>query len=179
MRVSPLGGLETCSRSSCCTMCPLHCWGCPVCSPARSSRQSHLLPSALPATAATGKRFSLRQSRARSGVLAFGDRQMDKPGSLAGPSKRSFPQNPSPECASHCRFMNHRVPSNCRYQPTEYEHAANCATHAVSPCPRPRVREDSAQLSVGPLRNLKGHQSLWLDSMNLKVFSNLSDSVPL
>ncbi|KAI1233707.1 hypothetical protein IHE44_0004148 [Lamprotornis superbus] len=31
--------------------------------------------------------------------------------------------------------MNHRVPSNCRYQPTEYEHAANCATHAVSPCP--------------------------------------------
>ncbi|XP_015273056.1 PREDICTED: monocyte to macrophage differentiation factor 2, partial [Gekko japonicus] len=28
------------------------------------------------------------------------------------------------------RFMNHRVPSNCRYQPTEYEHAANCATHA-------------------------------------------------
>ncbi|NWY73034.1 PAQRA factor, partial [Erithacus rubecula] len=39
-----------------------------------------------------------------------------------------------PECVflpvSHCRFMNHRVPSNCRYQPTEYEHAANCATHA-------------------------------------------------
>ncbi|XP_061329308.1 monocyte to macrophage differentiation factor 2 isoform X2 [Pezoporus flaviventris] len=32
--------------------------------------------------------------------------------------------------SSHCRFMNHRVPSNCRYQPTEYEHAANCATHA-------------------------------------------------
>lgn len=32
----------------------------------------------------------------------------------------------------HCRFMNHRVPSNRRYQPTEYEHAANCATHAVS-----------------------------------------------
>ncbi|NXL66950.1 PAQRA factor, partial [Chordeiles acutipennis] len=31
---------------------------------------------------------------------------------------------------SCCRFMNHRVPSNCRYQPTEYEHAANCATHA-------------------------------------------------
>ncbi|NWY45497.1 PAQRA factor, partial [Sylvia atricapilla] len=31
---------------------------------------------------------------------------------------------------SRCRFMNHRVPSNCRYQPTEYEHAANCATHA-------------------------------------------------
>uniref|UniRef100_A0A8C4W2U0 Monocyte to macrophage differentiation associated 2 n=1 Tax=Gopherus evgoodei TaxID=1825980 RepID=A0A8C4W2U0_9SAUR len=27
-------------------------------------------------------------------------------------------------------FMNHRVPSNRRYQPTEYEHAANCATHA-------------------------------------------------
>uniref|UniRef100_A0A7M4FDC1 Monocyte to macrophage differentiation associated 2 n=1 Tax=Crocodylus porosus TaxID=8502 RepID=A0A7M4FDC1_CROPO len=26
--------------------------------------------------------------------------------------------------------MNHRVPSNRRYQPTEYEHAANCATHA-------------------------------------------------
>ncbi|XP_060029277.1 monocyte to macrophage differentiation factor 2 isoform X1 [Erinaceus europaeus] len=27
--------------------------------------------------------------------------------------------------------MNHRVPPNKRYQPTEYEHAANCATHAV------------------------------------------------
>ncbi|XP_053936318.1 monocyte to macrophage differentiation factor 2 isoform X2 [Cuculus canorus] len=31
----------------------------------------------------------------------------------------------------YARFMNHRVPSNCRYQPTEYEHAANCATHAL------------------------------------------------
>uniref|UniRef100_A0A4X2LQS7 Monocyte to macrophage differentiation associated 2 n=1 Tax=Vombatus ursinus TaxID=29139 RepID=A0A4X2LQS7_VOMUR len=30
----------------------------------------------------------------------------------------------------HSRFMNHRVPANKRYQPTEYEHAANCATHA-------------------------------------------------
>ncbi|NXY01677.1 PAQRA factor, partial [Pteruthius melanotis] len=39
------------------------------------------------------------------------------------PERVSFP-------ASRCRFMNHRVPSNCRYQPTEYEHAANCATHA-------------------------------------------------
>ncbi|XP_038568872.1 monocyte to macrophage differentiation factor 2-like isoform X2 [Micropterus salmoides] len=29
------------------------------------------------------------------------------------------------------RFMNNRVPSNKRYQPTEYEHAANCATHAL------------------------------------------------
>ncbi|XP_032951900.1 monocyte to macrophage differentiation factor 2 isoform X5 [Rhinolophus ferrumequinum] len=28
-------------------------------------------------------------------------------------------------------FMNHRVPSHKRYQPTEYEHAANCATHAL------------------------------------------------
>ncbi|XP_061555847.1 monocyte to macrophage differentiation factor 2a isoform X3 [Phycodurus eques] len=27
------------------------------------------------------------------------------------------------------RFMNTRVPANERYQPTEYEHAANCATH--------------------------------------------------
>ncbi|KAM6157152.1 monocyte to macrophage differentiation factor 2-like [Erethizon dorsatum] len=26
--------------------------------------------------------------------------------------------------------MNHRVPPPKRYQPTEYEHAANCATHA-------------------------------------------------
>ncbi|XP_060117005.1 monocyte to macrophage differentiation factor 2 [Heteronotia binoei] len=32
----------------------------------------------------------------------------------------------------YARFMNHRVPSNRRYQPTDYEHAANCATHAVS-----------------------------------------------
>ncbi|KAK1343610.1 hypothetical protein QTO34_016390 [Cnephaeus nilssonii] len=29
------------------------------------------------------------------------------------------------------RFMNHRVPAHKRYQPTEYEHAANCATHAL------------------------------------------------
>ncbi|XP_075891012.1 monocyte to macrophage differentiation factor 2 isoform X2 [Nelusetta ayraudi] len=29
------------------------------------------------------------------------------------------------------RFMNSRVPPNKRYQPTEYEHAANCATHAL------------------------------------------------
>nr|XP_060505585.1 monocyte to macrophage differentiation factor 2 isoform X2 [Panthera onca] len=29
------------------------------------------------------------------------------------------------------KFMNHRVPAHKRYQPTEYEHAANCATHAV------------------------------------------------
>ncbi|KAM4716737.1 monocyte to macrophage differentiation factor 2a isoform 2-T2 [Anableps anableps] len=28
------------------------------------------------------------------------------------------------------RYMNSRVPANKRYQPTEYEHAANCATHA-------------------------------------------------
>lgn len=31
-----------------------------------------------------------------------------------------------------CRFMNSRVPPNKRYQPTNYEHAANCATHAVN-----------------------------------------------
>lgn len=60
--------------------------------------------------------------------------------------------------------MNHRVPSNRRYQPTEYEHAANCATHAVSPCPRPRAREDGAQISRHPLRNLKGH-------LKMSVFS--------
>ncbi|XP_069022743.1 monocyte to macrophage differentiation factor 2 isoform X2 [Embiotoca jacksoni] len=29
------------------------------------------------------------------------------------------------------RFMNNRVPPNKRYQPTDYEHAANCATHAL------------------------------------------------
>ncbi|KAK1805194.1 hypothetical protein P4O66_019549 [Electrophorus voltai] len=29
------------------------------------------------------------------------------------------------------RFMNNRVPSSKRYQPTEYEHAANCATHGL------------------------------------------------
>ncbi|XP_042777015.1 monocyte to macrophage differentiation factor 2 isoform X2 [Panthera onca] len=29
------------------------------------------------------------------------------------------------------KFMNHRVPAHKRYQPTEYEHAANCATHAL------------------------------------------------
>ncbi|XP_033908419.3 monocyte to macrophage differentiation factor 2-like isoform X1 [Acipenser ruthenus] len=31
----------------------------------------------------------------------------------------------------YARFMNTRVPANKRYQPTEYEHAANCATHAI------------------------------------------------
>lgn len=30
------------------------------------------------------------------------------------------------------RFMNCRVPASKRYQPTHYEHAANCATHGVS-----------------------------------------------
>lgn len=30
------------------------------------------------------------------------------------------------------RFMNRRASANCRYQPTCYEHAANCYTHAVS-----------------------------------------------
>ncbi|XP_026883315.1 monocyte to macrophage differentiation factor 2-like isoform X5 [Electrophorus electricus] len=29
------------------------------------------------------------------------------------------------------RYMNNRAPANKRYQPTEYEHAANCATHAL------------------------------------------------
>lgn len=29
------------------------------------------------------------------------------------------------------RFMNCRVPDSKRYQPTEYEHAANCATHGL------------------------------------------------
>ncbi|XP_041077956.1 monocyte to macrophage differentiation factor-like isoform X3 [Polyodon spathula] len=28
------------------------------------------------------------------------------------------------------RFMNSRAAANCRYQPTGYEHAANCYTHA-------------------------------------------------
>ncbi|XP_033895798.1 monocyte to macrophage differentiation factor-like isoform X1 [Acipenser ruthenus] len=28
------------------------------------------------------------------------------------------------------RFMNTRAAANCRYQPTGYEHAANCCTHA-------------------------------------------------
>ncbi len=30
------------------------------------------------------------------------------------------------------RFMNTRAAVNCRYQPTCYEHAANCYTHAVT-----------------------------------------------
>ncbi|XP_071001212.1 monocyte to macrophage differentiation factor 2-like isoform X3 [Oncorhynchus clarkii lewisi] len=29
------------------------------------------------------------------------------------------------------RFMNGRVPSSRRYEPTDYEHAANCATHGL------------------------------------------------
>lgn len=78
---------------------------------------------------------------------------------LGRPLQKGFAPSLPPECVSLplslCRFMNHRVPSNCRYQPTEYEHAANCATHAVSPCPW--EREDSAHPSGDPLRNLKGH----------------------
>ncbi|XP_036788812.2 ras-associating and dilute domain-containing protein isoform X2 [Manis pentadactyla] len=31
----------------------------------------------------------------------------------------------------YARFMNRRVPAHKRYQPTEYEHVANCATHAL------------------------------------------------
>ncbi|XP_034844060.1 monocyte to macrophage differentiation factor 2 [Mirounga angustirostris] len=42
---------------------------------------------------------------------------------LPGPASGNY--------ASHSRFMNHRVPAHKRYQPTEYEHAANCATHAL------------------------------------------------
>ncbi|KAF0882894.1 PAQRA factor, partial [Crocuta crocuta] len=42
---------------------------------------------------------------------------------LPGPASRSD--------VSRSRFMNHRVPAHKRYQPTEYEHAANCATHAL------------------------------------------------
>ncbi|KAM8824426.1 monocyte to macrophage differentiation factor 2a isoform 4-T4 [Synchiropus picturatus] len=38
-------------------------------------------------------------------------------------------------CPSRCLisagFMNCRVPSSKRYQPTHYEHAANCATHGL------------------------------------------------
>lgn len=78
---------------------------------------------------------------------------------LGRPLQKGFAPSLPPECVSLppslCRFMNHRVPSNCRYQPTEYEHAANCATHAVSPCPW--EREDGAHPSGDPLRNLKGY----------------------
>lgn len=35
-------------------------------------------------------------------------------------------------CSTRFRFMNRRASANCRYQPTCYEHAANCYTHAVS-----------------------------------------------
>lgn len=66
--------------------------------------------------------------------------------------------------------MNHRVPSNCRYQPTEYEHAANCATHAVSPCPHPRARWDGAQFSMDPLRNFKEH-------LEMPMFSPAAESL--
>lgn len=45
-------------------------------------------------------------------------------------SRLPGPASGNDACLS--RFMNHRVPAHKRYQPTEYEHAANCATHAVS-----------------------------------------------
>ncbi|KAM8824424.1 monocyte to macrophage differentiation factor 2a isoform 2-T2 [Synchiropus picturatus] len=36
-----------------------------------------------------------------------------------------------PKRSKFGRFMNCRVPSSKRYQPTHYEHAANCATHGL------------------------------------------------
>ena len=51
---------------------------------------------------------------------------------FCGPGRSRLPSQASGNCVSPSRFMNHRVPAHRRYQPTEYEHAANCATHAVS-----------------------------------------------
>lgn len=48
------------------------------------------------------------------------------------PGRSRLPSQASRNCVSPSRFMNHRVPAHRRYQPTECEHAANCATHAVS-----------------------------------------------
>lgn len=48
------------------------------------------------------------------------------------------------------RFMNSRVPPNKRYQPTEYEHAANCATHAVNAHTSTQTR--TATVAVNLLR---------------------------
>lgn len=39
------------------------------------------------------------------------------------------------------RFMNSRVPPDKRYQPTQYEHAANCATHAVKALSQTTLRK--------------------------------------
>ncbi|XP_022063524.1 monocyte to macrophage differentiation factor 2a isoform X1 [Acanthochromis polyacanthus] len=53
---------------------------------------------------------------------------------LAGLLLRASTQ-PTPEMdfkkTKFGRFMNCRVPGTKRYQPTEYEHAANCATHGL------------------------------------------------
>ncbi|XP_035972442.1 monocyte to macrophage differentiation factor 2 isoform X3 [Halichoerus grypus] len=58
------------------------------------------------------------------------------PGSSAAsrrllPWRRALRRVAAPPGTSISRFMNHRVPAHKRYQPTEYEHAANCATHAL------------------------------------------------
>nr|KAF6349413.1 monocyte to macrophage differentiation associated 2 [Myotis myotis] len=42
-----------------------------------------------------------------------------------------LPRLPDFQATTLARFMNHWVPAHKRYQPTEYEHAANCATHAL------------------------------------------------
>ncbi|KAJ1096481.1 hypothetical protein NDU88_001621 [Pleurodeles waltl] len=47
-----------------------------------------------------------------------------------GPVKMFFSRGLDFQKSRYARFMNHRAPSHQRYQPTEYEHAANCATHA-------------------------------------------------
>lgn len=48
--------------------------------------------------------------------------------------------------------MNNRVPSSKRYQPTEYEHAANCATHGVS---RKIYFSSHTELRAGPNKMLE------------------------
>ncbi|XP_069501619.1 monocyte to macrophage differentiation factor 2 isoform X2 [Ambystoma mexicanum] len=47
-----------------------------------------------------------------------------------GPSEMLFSKAVDFQKSKYAKFMNHRVPSHRRYQPTDYEHAANCATHA-------------------------------------------------
>ncbi|XP_051789402.1 monocyte to macrophage differentiation factor 2a isoform X1 [Erpetoichthys calabaricus] len=50
---------------------------------------------------------------------------------LGGNGKMFIPKTIDFQKTKYARFMNNRVPPNKRYQPTEYEHAANCATHAL------------------------------------------------
>nr|XP_045245400.1 monocyte to macrophage differentiation factor 2 isoform X2 [Macaca fascicularis] len=89
--------------------------------PAPGADQVPLAPAARPPTCCCGR----RAPQALPAASSLSPRP-DSHGSAAmfAPRLLDFQKT------KYARFMNHRVPAHKRYQPTEYEHAANCATHA-------------------------------------------------